>query len=303
MSLGFDQGDYKIDVALKKADAEDVLVFAAVSNGGAAALRPVAWPASRTKVFGINSANFDGVTSSFNPPEDNVNDDTFSRYKFLGQGVQSAWPLHLGVGEKMTLTGTSMATPIAAATAALFIEFIRQNADVVEEAALDKEIIETPVGMKEIFRLIGITKSQGEYLKYVTPWHLLHTTNPASVEADRRRALRRIHEALFPLHVHKAEGHDTAIGPPQGREIEMLSLDRQVSFKSDVSANVQRSTSTECRNPMMASRPDATHIGRVITTKESNDSVRLVKDEDTGLRVLYEPCKPQSTECQRQIIE
>lgn len=300
MSLGFDRGDYRINEALKKADREDILVFAAVSNDGAAALRLIAWPASMTKVFGINSAKFDGVTSSFNPPEND--NDAFSRYKFLGEGVRSAWPLHLGDGEEKTLTGTSMATPIAAATTALFIEFIRQNAD-DEEAGLDAEIMETPDGMREIFHLIGIAKSKGEYLKYVTPWHLLHTATD-SVQTDRRRALHRIHQALLDLHVEKTGEHDTAIEPQQGREIEMLSLDRRVLSKSDMRARVQRTPSTGRRNPTMASRrPGTTDRDMAITPRQSNDSVRPVKDEDIGLRVLYEPSEPQFTKCQTQIID
>jgi hypothetical protein len=215
LSLGFDKRLSCIDAALEEAHGNGILVFAATSNNGAATSRHIAWPASMIKVFGINSAEFHGRTSSFNPPEDT--DDGFSRYKFLGEGVRSAWPLHLDEGEEKTLTGTSMATPIAAATAALFIEFIRQNAwD--EEVALDAEIIETPVGMKAIFQLIGIAMSGGEYLKYITPWCLLRTTDEQPIEACRKLVLDRIHQALSHLRVYKIEEHDTTTGPTRGEK-------------------------------------------------------------------------------------
>ena len=199
ISLGFDRGIYGIRQLLKEADQNDILVFAAVSNNGAAALRQISWPASMTKVFGINSANFDGESSSFNPSEND--NDTFSRYKFLGEGVRSAWPLHLGEGEAKCLTGTSIATPIAAATAALFIEFMRQNADNNDEIAVDARIMETPDGMREMFYLIGDSKRKGDYLKYVKPWGLLHTTELRPVKADRNDILSRIRFAFRFLRV------------------------------------------------------------------------------------------------------
>ena len=207
LSLGFDRGNSRIDAALREADRRDILVFAAVSNYGAAALRQIAWPASMTKVFGINSANFDGVTSSFNPPEND--NDTFSRYKFLGEGVRSAWPLHKGEGEEKILSGTSMAAPIAGATASLFIEFMRQNSQ-DDEAAADAKIMETPDGMREIFHSIGNAKSKGDFFKYVTPWHLLHSDGGASVKIDRRYTLGRIREVLRGLRIENSEGHDTS---------------------------------------------------------------------------------------------
>jgi len=206
ISLGFDRGIYGIRQLLKEADQNDILVFAAVSNNGAAALRQISWPASMTKVFGINSANFDGESSSFNPSEND--NDTFSRYKFLGEGVRSAWPLHLGEGEAKCLTGTSIATPIAAATAALFIEFMRQNADNNDEIAVDARIMETPDGMREMFYLIGDSKRKGDYLKYVKPWGLLHTTELRPVKADRNDILSRIRFAFRFLRVDKADEED-----------------------------------------------------------------------------------------------
>ncbi|KUJ21222.1 subtilisin-like protein [Mollisia scopiformis] len=207
LSLGFDRRVQRIDAALREADQQNILVFAAVSNHGAAALRQVAWPASMTKVFGINSANFDGVTSSFNPPEND--NDSFSRYKLLGEGIRSAWPLHLEEGEEKVLSGTSMATPIAAATASLFIEFMRQNR-FDEEATADAELITTPDGMKEIFHLIGNAKSKGDYFKYVTPWHLLSSVGSDTVKVDRICALGRIHEVLQSLRMYSSEGQDSA---------------------------------------------------------------------------------------------
>ena len=97
-----------------------------------------------------------------------------------------------------------MATPIAAATAALFLEFMWQEfgdkkaAPGAKEFALDSTALHTPGGMQSIFHKIGIRKSSGEYFEYVMLWQLLHTTSgpESSIKRDRSQILSSMQEVI-----------------------------------------------------------------------------------------------------------
>ncbi|RAO74151.1 uncharacterized protein BHQ10_010163 [Talaromyces amestolkiae] len=172
LSLGFPKiPSKKLADLIKEALYREKLIFAAVSNGGGASIDGISWPAMATNVFGIFSCNYQGVSSPFNPCQ---NDDRFSRFKFLGEAVNSAW---LRNGERR-LTGTSVATPIAACTAALFIEYIRANMQGKGEITrAGMEAIERcarmPDGMQRIFAEVGRTTTTDAWLKHVYPWFLL----------------------------------------------------------------------------------------------------------------------------------
>lgn len=183
--------------AINGALHKEKLIFAAASNHGGASVRGISWPAWENRVFGIFSANFEGERSTFNPDEND--DDPFSRYKFLGEAVKSAW---LNDEEKR-MTGTSVAASVATSTAALFLEYIRGNMKgnqgltgpavcAIERAA------RMPDGMRRIFAAVGTKRQTNDFLKYVTPWFLLN-------HERRHRILHRIDEALAELQLDRYE--------------------------------------------------------------------------------------------------
>jgi hypothetical protein len=179
MSFGFPEVRRECFQELKAALSNGILVFAAASNQGASGVTPKqTWPAREALVFGAYSADFFGNGSRFNPPE--VIGDGFSHFKFLGEDVESAWPLDLlqsetrGVTRRRPsfrkMTGTSVAAPIGAATAALFIEFVQQYKGDDDELEV---LIKSPSGMKDVFTYVGVPLKPTHILRYVLPWHLI----------------------------------------------------------------------------------------------------------------------------------
>jgi Subtilase family len=162
MSFGFPSAHDAITTAINQATSRsdysnsrfrrsDVLLFAAASNDGIGRVDRIAFPARAEKVIAVYSANWK------NKPSSEFNPDPYDKACFiaLGEQVESAWPLPVPVNSMndqiSTLagtgaappqgisspqrpsrysskrqTGTSIATVIAAATAALLIEFARQ---------------------------------------------------------------------------------------------------------------------------------------------------------------------------------
>ncbi|KAL8407909.1 hypothetical protein RB594_006639 [Gaeumannomyces avenae] len=108
------------------ANSKDVLIFAAASNGGANQGR--AYPASDDKVICIHSTSSLGRQSDFSPDA-----EISPAIATVGEAVESWWPNHLstdpdpdaeGIKHK---SGTSFATPIAAAMAANLIRYARAH--------------------------------------------------------------------------------------------------------------------------------------------------------------------------------
>lgn len=97
------------------------------------------------------------------------------------------------------MTGTSAATPIAASTAALFIEYIRANMQGNGEITrAGMEAIERcammPDGMQRIFSEVGETRTTDAWLKQVYPWFLLNYNR-------RHRIISRIDRSLEELQI------------------------------------------------------------------------------------------------------
>ncbi|KAF2815771.1 subtilisin-like protein [Mytilinidion resinicola] len=125
ISFGWDlDNNQRLRDLLQRAYREGVLVFAASSNEGTRG--SIAYPARSDEVIAVDSADYHGEPSKYNTPED----DQKLRFTALGEDVESAYPpqrARAGVtpGSKR-LSGTSCATPIAAATAAMLLEFAKQ---------------------------------------------------------------------------------------------------------------------------------------------------------------------------------
>lgn len=166
MSFGFPSVIFKMDQALRLAANNDVLLFAAASNDGANEDITRAWPArDDSKVFCIHATDSKGSPWKGNPPNE------FATHNFatLGENV-----LTTGKQDKMVgKTGTSMATPIAAATAALLIDFSRlprmkgKKLDHIDKVASFQ-------GMKRLL-LASSTKVNNDNFRYIKPWHLFST--------------------------------------------------------------------------------------------------------------------------------
>ncbi|KAM0201902.1 hypothetical protein ACHAPA_005436 [Fusarium lateritium] len=160
MSFGWPARDDEYDSlekAIKNAQFNDVLLFAAASNDGANAKR--AWPARHSGVICVHSTAADGNPSSFNPiavPGDN--------FAIIGEAVEGAWPRDLceeqnNIGFLMHKSGTSFATPIAAGIAAFLLQYARSNLSKRDAARLKQF-----EGMTAALRRISVVKHGYNYI-------------------------------------------------------------------------------------------------------------------------------------------
>ncbi|KAM0414540.1 hypothetical protein ACHAPT_013620 [Fusarium lateritium] len=123
MSFGFDEPIPLIRDAIEKASKAEKapLFFAATRNDGAH--KNMAWPARDHSVIGISSTDGYGSPSSFNPSDNNFHPILYA----FGEGV----PVKVPVLDKPQghvakhVSGTSYATPTAAALAANVLGCIR----------------------------------------------------------------------------------------------------------------------------------------------------------------------------------
>ncbi|OAA55163.1 Peptidase S8/S53, subtilisin/kexin/sedolisin [Cordyceps fumosorosea ARSEF 2679] len=123
MSFGIREYNGPMTEAVGLALHSQKLMFAAASNDGANFGR--AFPAKYTGVFCIHSTDGNGNPSSFNPTAD----DKDVNFSLLGEHVRSHWPAGKGGHNDSVrvLSGTSVATPIAAGLAAMILSFVRQQ--------------------------------------------------------------------------------------------------------------------------------------------------------------------------------
>ena len=194
MSFGFPHFQDKIHDALHDATRR-CLVFAAASNDGANPKEQIAFPARDSRVFSVYSTDGHGNPSGYNPE---FQDDDFS-LSTLGENVIS---MSSG-GKTVPMSGTSVAAPIAAATAALIIEFTRQKALKGQSKVMNANSLEThPVeAMRKILKEHG--KMRNGY-RYFPPFYIFNTDlgnlaeTPNGLEAQARdNAARRISDCLI----------------------------------------------------------------------------------------------------------
>jgi subtilisin family serine protease len=172
MSLGWNEdSDEDLRAVIDRAKTKNVLIFAATSNEGIR--RGIAYPARADEVIAIDAADVYGSPSKFNPPQG----EKTQRFMVLGEAVRSAWPTSLNddwneEGWKR-MSGTSFATPIAAAIAGLILEFSRQR-----PLCFDKKVenhLKSVAGMREVFsKLFSLKTADSSHFKYLDPFQLFH---------------------------------------------------------------------------------------------------------------------------------
>jgi hypothetical protein len=121
MSFGFGEEDESLYSSIQHAASNGVALFAAASNDGKNRPDGMAWPARDNNVICVHSGDGLGNPSIFTPdPQDGM------RIMVLGECVNSAWPAGLNCKDGHRLmSGTSCAAPIAAAIAALILDYSR----------------------------------------------------------------------------------------------------------------------------------------------------------------------------------
>lgn len=95
------------------------LIFGAASNNGGNGSRT--WPANHLGVFCIHATNERGMPSLHMNPIAMSGQDNFAT---LGENIESFW-----AGQSRCISGTSFATPVAAAIAANVLHFARTHLD------------------------------------------------------------------------------------------------------------------------------------------------------------------------------
>jgi hypothetical protein len=182
LSLGFSDRVQTIDDELEKME-KSILVFAATSNSGLSK-QVFSWPASRDNIFSVFSAKSHlGKASGFNPQSQHTT--LWAPYRFVGENI----PATGLAGKSQTMSGTSVATPVAAATAAMFLEYLDRLSDRPDSPGFlqSVDVMLKPKGVRYIFQMI----SAGLEPKFVLPSSLLGTKD--TVEDSHKHIRENLH--------------------------------------------------------------------------------------------------------------
>lgn len=162
MSFGWPRWHECVEKAIKAASDNNIILFAAASNNGSN--QTTAFPASCPPVICVHSASGYGDPSPFTPrPFGSIN------LAVIGEGVISSWPQSRGEGPGRRSSGTSVATPILAAIAALVLEFVNQKPSLTPHDLR----LRSPRGMAQV--LLGMSSRHHTGYDVVMPWQVLDT--------------------------------------------------------------------------------------------------------------------------------
>jgi Subtilase family len=162
------------------------IMFAAASNNGGNFGR--AYPADDLNVICMHSTDGEGNKSKFSPSpqEDRPN------FSILGESVESSWPPGVeGCQQPVRcMSGTSVATPIAAGVAATVLAFARHHEQKGDERLV--KLLNSPRCMVAILRLM--VECKRDKYDYITPWWLF---KPYSSSSDVYRNICETIKVVF----------------------------------------------------------------------------------------------------------
>lgn len=183
-----------MNIAITNALSKRTLLFAAASNDGANLGR--AFPAQYTGVFCIHSTDGNGNPSKFNPTASR----TDVNFSLLGEDVSSHWPLGVNKHHQSVnvMSGTSVATPIAAGLAASVLSFVRQeDQKLAPESEKLGPWLKRSNSMDAVFNSM-VKERRGAGYDYITP-HVLFDTerDPQSRRQDVYRKINDIKRTMY----------------------------------------------------------------------------------------------------------
>jgi hypothetical protein len=157
LSLGLDKRDGGIHKQIELCNKADIIIFAATSNDGGNG--PRMYPSSHDPpVLGIHAATPDGGLWPKSP-----NPEKIDNFLIVGDYIPSA---KLGGGRTYE-TGTSIATVVAVAIAALMLGYIEMEIPTPDEGWSTSP--KTHEGIRKIFRLMDEGGSRNKGYQWVNP--------------------------------------------------------------------------------------------------------------------------------------
>lgn len=203
MSWGFEDTSEPIAEAIR-ANAGKTIMFAAAANHGGNESH-IAFPANMDTVICVKASNGLGTVVDYSPKTTQSSGPNFFT---LGKDVLSMWPTQtLPPGHpygvqvlQKRATGTSVATPIAAAIAALILEFIRQSdsepTTFLRDCRARLQNLDARDAMKRILTSMSEQKETGShgFARFITPWLVLK--NDLSEVDHRRTAAKQMFDCL-----------------------------------------------------------------------------------------------------------
>lgn len=152
--------------AIREARAKGVLLFAAAGNEGGNG--GVAWPARLNDVICVAAADSNG-----NPVGFNVTDERHHRICTLGKAVPSCEFVKSSNTQKVYRNGTSFATPIAVAIAAIVLGYIDKSKGIDPKLNPErlKQSLRTQPGMESVLCKTCVQKDgKRAGYSYIAPW-------------------------------------------------------------------------------------------------------------------------------------
>ena len=190
MSFGFSSFTERlVDIreSLRSAYRLGIVIFAAASNGGGN--NGLTYPANEDEVIGIGATDGKGNKSDFTPgpyPDQ-------KNFSTLGEGVMSSWPRKLSSAiteRSRVMSGTSVATPIAAGIAGMVMDYLRQLPEDTDDN-LDFLLsqLKSKKGMEAA--LLKLTETRDGF-HYIVPWTLFKAGRQAGIPQVLLDALRTV---------------------------------------------------------------------------------------------------------------